>query len=248
MRCRRQIKIMSSLGEPCVDAAFTLIEVLLAVSVFAIVLAAINSVFFGALRLRNKTVETLELALPLRQTVSFIQKDLEGIMLPGGRLSGAFTTTIQGMSNGMSFMGERVTPDIYTSSGNVGELARWADVQKVAYFLAAPTNNISGEDGKDLVRLVTRNLLGINIEEQEAQYLMKGVEKVLLQYYDGLTWTDTWDSSTSTNLPNAVKVQITLAEDHIGTRRMPAPIELVVPILVRAAETNSTEQASGGGQ
>ena len=69
-----------------------------------------------------------------------------------------------------------------------------------------------------------------------------------LQYYDGMTWTDTWDSSTSTNLPNAVKVQITMAEDHVGTRRIPAPIELVVPILVRGAETNSTEQASGGGQ
>src|SRR5688572_6831662 len=122
---------------------FTLIEVLLAVSVFAIVLAAINSVFFGALRLRNRTVESLESALPLRQALSFIQKDLEGIMVPGGRLAGTFTTTIQSMTNNTAFMGERVTPDIFTSSGNVGELARWADVQKVAYFLTVPTNNIS---------------------------------------------------------------------------------------------------------
>ena len=228
--------------------AFTLIEVLLAVSVFAIVLAAINSVFFGALRLRNRTVESLEAALPLRQALSFIQKDLEGVMVPGGRLGGTFTTTIQDTTNNTAFMGERVTPDIYTSSGNVSELARWADVQKVSYFLAVPTNNLAAEDGRELVRLVTRNLLSVTMEEQEPQYLLRGVQTMRLQYYDGMTWTDTWDSSTSTNLPNAVKVQITMAEDHVGTRRIPAPIELVVPILVRGAETNSTEQASGGGQ
>lgn len=227
------------------ESAFTLIEVLLAVAVFAIVLAAINSVFFGALRLRNKTVQSFETALPLQQALSFIQKDLEGIMLPGGRLAGTFTTTIQSSNNNNVFIGERVTPDIYTASGNVGELARWADVQKVAYFLAAPTNRNNAANGKDLVRQVTRNLLPANVEEQEPQYLLSGVETIRLQYYDGLTWTETWDSSTSTNLPTGIKVQILLGEDRIGSSRDPAPIELVIPILVQSSSTNST-QATGG--
>ena len=225
--------------------AFTLIEVLLAVSVFAIVLAAINSVFFGALRLRNKTVQSFETALPLQQALSFIQKDLEGIMLPGGRLAGTFTTTVQSSNNNNVFIGERVTPDIFTASGNVGELARWADVQKVAYFLASPTNRNVAPNGKDLVRQVTRNLLSVNVEEQESQYLLTGVETMRLQYYDGMTWTDTWDSSTSTNLPGAIKVQIVLGDDRIGSSRDPAPIELVIPILVQAASTNSTQEAGG---
>jgi general secretion pathway protein J len=226
--------------------AFTLIEVLLAVAVFSIVLAAINSVFFGALRLRNKTVETFEKALPLQQALGMIQKDFEGIMLPGGRLSGKFTTTTEGLSNNVAFVGERLTPDIYTSSGNVGELARWADVQKVAYFLAMPTNNSVASNGKDLVRLVTRNLLPVNVDEPEVQWLMSGVEAMRLQFYDGMTWADTWDSNTTTNLPKGIKVQITLAEDYIGSTKAPAPIEMVFPIFVQAASTNSTEQAGGG--
>jgi type II secretion system protein J len=217
--------------------AFTLIEVLLAVSVFAIVLAAINSVF-------NKIVEAIETALPLQHALNFIQKDLEGIMLPGGRLSGTFTTTIQSMSNNVSFVGERLTPDIYTSSGNVGDLARWADVQKVAYFLAMPTNKATANPGKDLVRLVTRNLLPANVEEHDSQLLLPGVETMRLQFYDGLTWTETWDSNTSSNLPSAIKVQLTLAEDLVNTRKIPAPIELIVPILLRSASTNSTEGAA----
>jgi general secretion pathway protein J len=222
--------------------AFTLIEVLLAVSVFAIVLGAINSVFFSALRLRNKSVEAFESALPLQQAVSFIQKDLEGIMIPGGRLAGTFTTSVQSLSNNVAFIGERVSPDIYTSSGNVSELARWADVQKVAYFLALPTNTLGAEGGKDLVRLVTRNLLPANVEEQELQHLMSGVESMRFQYYDGLAWADT---STSSNFPVGIKVQITLSDDYVGTTRIPAPVELVVPVLVKSP-TSSTGQADGG--
>jgi general secretion pathway protein J len=222
--------------------AFTLIEVLLAVSVFAIVLGAINSVFFSALRLRNKSVEAFERALPLQQALNFIQKDFEGIMIPGGRLAGTFTTSMQSLSNNAAFIGERVSPDIYTSSGNVSELARWADVQKVAYFLALPTNTVGAEGGKDLVRLVTRNLLPANVEEQELQHLMSGVESMRFQYYDGLAWADT---STSSNLPVGIKVQITLSDDYVGTTRIPAPVELVVPILVKSP-SSSTEQADGG--
>jgi type II secretion system protein J len=227
------------------EGAFTLIEVLLAVSVFAIVLAAINSVFFGALRLRNKAVQSFERALPLQQALAFIQKDLEGIMLPGGRLAGTFTTTIQSSNNNNVFIGERVTPDIYTASGNVGVLARWADVQKVVYFLAAPTNRNVAANGRDLVRQVTRNLLPATVEEQESHYLLSGVETIRLQYYDGLTWADTWDSSTSTNLPTGIKVQIVLGEDRIGSSREPAPIELVIPVMVQSSSTNSTGETGG---
>jgi type II secretion system protein J len=230
-------------------AAFTLIEVLLAVSVFAIVLGAINSVFFAALRLRNKTVESIETALPLQHALMLIQKDCEGIMLPGGRLSGSFSTTVEGLSNNAAFNGERVTPDIYTSSGNVGELARWADLQKVAYFLATPTNTLrETQNGRDLVRLVTRNLLAVNAEEPESQWLMAGVQTMRLQFYDGMSWIDSWDSRSATNLPAGIKVQITLADDYVGTSKAPAPIELVVPILVQNASTNSTDEAGGGSE
>ena len=228
----------------CNARGFTLIEVLLAVSVFAIVLGAINSVFFGALRLRNKTTEAFETALPLQQALSTIQRDLEGMMLPGGRFGGSFTTTLEGFSNNVAFLGERLTPDIYTTSGNVGDAARWADAQKVAYFLTLPTNMATTADhhGKDLVRLVTANLLPVNIEEIEAQWLMSGVHAMALQYYDGLNWVETW---AYTNLPTAIKVQLTLAKDYTGSARTTAPIEMVIPIMVQSA-TNSTE--SGGSE
>ena len=47
-------------------SGFTLLELLLAVAAFALVLAAINGVFYGALRLRNKTVAGFDDSLPLQ--------------------------------------------------------------------------------------------------------------------------------------------------------------------------------------
>ena len=227
--------------------AFTLIEVLLAVSVFAIVLAAINSVFFGALRLRNRTIESFETARPLNHALRTIQRDLEGIMPPGGRFSGKFTTTLEGLNTNITtLIGERVTPDIHTATGPVNELARWADVQKVAYYLVLPTNTTTASTtnpGRELVRQVTRNILSLNIEEPEAQWLLSGVETFRLYYYDGMAWNETWDSSVNTNLPTAIKVQLTMSDDYVGSvRQEPAPIEIVVPILVKAASSSETEE------
>ena len=73
--------------------AFTLLEVLIAVVIFAIVLAAINAVFYGALRLRNKATEALKNALPMQQALATIKRDLANIVVPGGMLSGMLQTT-----------------------------------------------------------------------------------------------------------------------------------------------------------
>ena len=231
---------------------FTLIEVMLAVVVFAIVLGAINTVFFSALRLRNKAHEAFDTALPLQQTVGIIKRDLEGIMLPGGKFSGQFQTsptTSSSTSTGSSaadLTGERVSPDIYTCSGYIDDTSPWADVQKVAYFLAEPTNSTATAPGKDLVRSITHNLLPVLTDDPVQQPLLSGVESFALTYYDGTSWTETWDSTTATNLPNAIKVQITLAQEK-NQRSALAPIEFIVPVMVQR-RTNSTQQATGGSQ
>ena len=57
--------------------AFTLIEMVLAIGVAAIVLVAINAVLFAALRLRDATNGVVDAAAPVDQTVTFLRRDLE---------------------------------------------------------------------------------------------------------------------------------------------------------------------------
>jgi len=226
---------------------FTLLELLIAVMVFAIVLAAMNSVLYGALRLRNRASESLEQALPMQQGLAILKRDLENIVMPGGPLSGVFqTTAITNLVGGQS------SPDFYTSTGLIDQTSPWAQIQRVSYVLADPTNRAAA--GRELIRAVERNLLPATMQDEPAeQWLMSGVQGMTFYYYDGTQWRDSWDSTTTdpttgltNNLPKAIRVLIQLAAPETGRAlSAPAPVELVVPVVVQA-RTNRTQQAGGG--
>jgi len=70
--------------------AFTLIEMLLALAICAIVLVAINGVFATAVRLRDKTTNNVEESLPVNRALEALARDLKGAVGPGGFLAGDF--------------------------------------------------------------------------------------------------------------------------------------------------------------
>lgn len=214
--------------------AFTLIEILLAVGVFSIVLIAINTVYFSALRLRNRATEMFENSVPLQRALTVIKRDLEGLMLPGGTLAGKLQTDLTSTANStastVESTGERVSPDLYTTTGGVDDTSPYSEVQKVAYYLTTSTNLAPG---RDLVRSVTRNLLPAATEFPDAQVLLSGVDAAAVLFYDGTDWTETWDSTTQTNLPAAIKIQIALTPKTEQRLTVAEPIELVVPVLVK---------------
>lgn len=229
--------------------AFTLLEVLIAVAAFAIVLAAINGVFYSALRLRNRSAASLEKSLPLQHALLILKRDLANIAPPGGTLTGEFqasaVSTSQPGQGVMSDTGTQVGPQFKTLTGLLDDSVPWPTMQKVTYMLMTSTNG----NGKDLYRTVTRNLLPAVAEAAPVeQFLLGGVEDVAFLYYDGTDWIDSWDSTTAaTKLPHAIMVQIQLVTEQ--GQPAPAPIELVVPLVVEAS-TNQTSQASqsAGGQ
>lgn len=232
--------------------AFTLLELLLAILVFAIVLGAIHVVFFSALKLRDRTSDAIERSLPLQQTLAIIRRDLANIVPPGGALSGALqstpTLTTGSESELSGSMNRGNGPEFYTAVGIVDDFLPWSEIQRISYHLESPTNNAPGFD---LYRSVARNLLPTIQEEIENQFLMSGVESINFRYYDGAAWVDTWDSMTTdpatgltNNLPRAIKLELQLhSPESYGT---PAPVELVVPVFV-LARTNAVAEISGGG-
>ena len=82
--------------------------------------------------------------------------------------------------------------------------------------------------------------------DSDKQWLLGNVRNLAFTFYDGATWTDSWDSTTKTNLPRAIKVQVELAAAD-PAQPAPAPLEVVVPILV-TGRTNQTAAATTGGQ
>ncbi|MBI5381666.1 MAG: prepilin-type N-terminal cleavage/methylation domain-containing protein [Opitutae bacterium] len=221
-------------SSPFDQRGFTLLEILLATVVGAMVLVVIQGVFFGALRLRNTTSDRMASDLVLQRTLRLVERDLSGLMLPGGTLSGELQS-VPDSSLTSEVAGERIGPDFYTNSGQVDGRTPYADVQMVTYYLAPAAD---GAAGKSLVRSVTRNLLPtLDTTVTEERILMSGIADAAFEYFDGLGWTDVWDSAETQTLPSAIKFRLLLAtNDTNGVT--PEPIVIVVPIVV----TTTTSQ------
>jgi type II secretion system protein J len=224
--------------------AFTLIEVLVAIAVFAIVLAAVNTIFWGALELRRKTVESIDAAIPNEQALAIIRSDLLNIVAPGTNLfltaldtSSINTNKISGSMPSQAQQGMS-SPVFTTSNGQIDDNSYFGDVQKVTYYLAASTN---GSAGKDLIRSVTRNLLPVTQVDNETRSILGGVQSIFFSYHNGSQWKDTWDTNETLRLPRAVKAQIVLASLERG-RLAPPPLEVIANLI--DAGTNTLAQAT----
>ncbi len=200
---------------------------ILAIGVAAIVLVAVNAVLFAALHLRDATNEVVDAAAPVDQTMTFLRRDLQCAVTPTNGttkvLSGNFRV---GNVNSLG-VSEPVAIEMFTATGALSINAPWADIQRVTYELKPSSDRAA--TGKDLIRSVARNLLTITAPEVEDQLMLSGVASLKFSCYDGAQWSDTWDTSgmtsSNTNLPVAVRVDIQMSGNKDG-----GPIEILVPI------------------
>jgi prepilin-type N-terminal cleavage/methylation domain-containing protein len=225
--------------------AFTLMEILLALAVSGIVLSVITTVYFSALQLRNRTVGSFDEILPLQHAVAVIKRDLAGILPPGGTLSGELQSTpgLDDVSASMNLFagGQQVSPLFYTASGIIDEYSPFADVQQVAYYLVPATNAYVG--GQDLVRVVSGNLLPSTTVEATSRWLMGGIESMYFHYHDGTSWLTSWDSTVSSNLPTAIKVELVLTpDDNRPNAYLQEPVEIIVPLVMQARTVASNDE------
>jgi len=220
--------------------AFTLIELLLAISIMAIILTAINGMFFTALHLRNTAVNSLEASLPVEQALDVMEHDLANLNCSTNTNSGFLAPLIT--LNPTNALPNQIGPSFYTSGGELDGMVPWGCMQKVDYLLAAPTNGNRGP-GRDLIRAVTRNLLPISqpAPADEQHTILSGVQSLNFLYYDGMQWDQNWDTTQQTNLPYAIKVQIHMAPlPGASSMAQNQVLELVVPVDVMLSTNQIT--------
>lgn len=215
------------------NCGFTLLELVLALGVCAVIISAVGGVFYSAERLRDSSTRAVNDALPVWRALSVMKRDLQGVMVPSpdGILSGDFKAgdvTSPGLN-------QNVAIELYTTTGTLQPDKPWGDVQRVTYEVRPTT------PGKTLFRSVTRNLLANFEPDPDEQSLMDNVESVDFDCYDGVQWRSAWDTTLSdTNLPVAVRVRIQLAGDFQNRQ----PITLVVPLDSQSI-TNQTSSTTG---
>lgn len=245
-----KIKITSKVKSK--TPAFTLIEMLLAVAIFAIVLLAINAVFYSALHLERTTSRSLDERLPLNQALAFLRRDLQGAVPPNS--NGVFLCDFKcgAARGGLGSSGTASTLEFCTTTGVIqdhdalGNPLPWGEVQRVSYQLVEPADRTTTK-GMDLVRVITRNLLPVTTEEVEEQWLMDNIESLEFLSYTGTDWRDSWDTTMGdTGLPQAVRVRIQLAANTPGNASQREPLELLVPLTTQARTNPATTGGAGG--
>jgi type II secretion system protein J len=235
----------SSLDLRSSTGAFTLVEMILAVGVAALVMAVVGGVFFTALHVREVTQAAVDQAAPVDQALAMMRRDLQCAVTPTNGtsriLSGDFRVGTL-ISPGIS---QPVEIEMFTATGALHDGAPWGDIQKITYELRDPAGR--NGPGKDLYRTVTRNVLATSLPDADNQWLLGGVQSIAFSCFDGSQWSDTWDTtgvtSANTNLPVAVRVRIQLAGNSPANA---APIEMLVPIDAQS-RTNAVLNATATG-
>jgi general secretion pathway protein J len=215
---------------------FTLIEVMLAMAIAALVLLAIHSVFFGALRMRNATDRLIDDRLALQNALDLVAADLRGAMRPAGVLTGDFQTdALNGLD--ASAGSTPIGPSFVTSSGLINNRSPFSEAQRVSYALRPADDQA---DGFTLCRVVDRNLLPVGNAEPAVTPILDHVQSAGFEYCDGTAWSDSWDSSATNTLPTAVRFWLNRTTGGATPDASAAPIEIVVPILTATAASAAT--------
>ena len=253
---------------------FTLLELLIATAVFALVLIAVNTVFNTALTLRRATTEAVDGIIPITHAVAVMKRDLRSIVPPsaggtgvflgqfvGGQqsaLEGLDVRDLQPVAVYLDFFSSGGVPDdssMYTDPQKAGntEPLPWADIQRIDYYLRQPI--FSKNKGSELVRTVRRNLLApvetpeIAVEES----ILDGVQELNFGYFDGTNWLSDWNSTNAiVPLPRAIMVTIEFDSSMAQNKAYRAPLRFVVPVPTMAltntlGATNAAAAAAAAG-
>jgi len=187
-----------SFRPPRSEQGFTLVEVLLAVALVAV----IATMVFSALYLTASAIDRTRAAATeeqlLRSTLRVMAEELAmSLQHPAGPWVG-----INGLQSG-----EPADTVAFLTVGPFRPASATTDTEMVRVVY---TRNEA-----TLMRIVRRNLFGINDESLEQLELATKVRGFNVRYYHRTTniWTDEWDGRAKSGVPTAVLIELTLEQD-----------------------------------
>jgi prepilin-type N-terminal cleavage/methylation domain-containing protein len=247
-------------------SGFTLLEMVLALAIAVLLMGAVYVALDVQLRVMQEGREVVERSTLTRALLQRITRDINSSLGPTGSrkaststtttdasadLIAAFTSSTNPPAFQLGIQGGSDTLTIYTCrapSFNPNDETPEAvsDLRRVSYWIA---------DGGGLARyeqkLVTSDeaidgSLPTGEEERKA-IVADEVQSLVLRYFDGTNWTDTWDGSTlgsdgATPIGPPVAVEVTLTF-KFGTNDTVQTIRHVVAIATAAAASTTTEVA-----
>jgi len=203
---------------------FTLLELIVATVIFAIVIAAAYSLLDSAQGMTSRAELRTHLFQSARVALQAIEDDFRGAVMPAMPPSSS-------TPNDLSFIGtnggsekepldrlEFVSVSRDTASQydvNVLDVVWGSDVAKLSYWVEQDTSR----KARGLVRERPRELSpvsGFVHREEDVTEISRDVAFLNLRYYDSGEWRDTWDSTQLRKLPKAIEVTVMIRGEWHG--------------------------------
>ncbi|WP_115717091.1 type II secretion system minor pseudopilin GspJ [Gallaecimonas mangrovi] len=190
---------------------FTLIEMLVAIAIFALIAVAAYQVLNQVMSADNSSDKASKRLAEVQQAMLTIERDMEQlttrqVRFPNGDQQ---THVLSGSAYALESEDDGV---LFTRRGwqNPQAMLPRGEVQLAGYLL---------QDGKLIKKYFFYPDPEIGMEPQQ-QVLLTDVESFKVRYYDGDAWQESWDAS---DLPQAIALKITLKDYGEIERRFAIP-------------------------
>lgn len=203
---------------------FTLIEVLIASIILAMIGYLLSTVLFSSAKINKETFVFSQRYHEIRQAMSRIRKDLSMAYLSkqtNQASASIFKTYFKGGENEISFV----------AFGNILYVRdiRQSDQRRIEYYFAKDNES----DQYSLYRRVQNHPSLSDIKEQKGEVIATKIEKISFEYWDEEygRWLKSWSTegiSGKENLPNRLKISI----DFIMRNNKKETFETQVEILL----------------
>lgn len=196
------------------DQGFTLIEVLLAAALVAVIAAMV----FSGLYLTTSAIDRTRAAAAeeqiLRSTLRVMAEEL------GMSVNNA---TSPWMGINAQLNGDPADMVAFLSVGQFRGIDSPLETETVRIVYA--------RDEDRLLRIVRRNLYGLTDESIDHMELAVKVKGFNVRYYNRSSgvWTDEWDGRARAGVPAAVLIELTLAQDGLEPRTIREWVSVGVP-------------------
>jgi type II secretion system protein J len=193
-------------------SAFTLVEMMIAIALFSMILAAIYSSWTAVLRASKTALDAAASAQRARVAIRVLEDSLGSAQSFAANLPYYYFDAENGDSPVLSFVAR--LSKAFPRSGKFGDL----DVRRVTFSVE------SAPDGSRQL-VLRQNPLVMDPDRDEKEHpivLAKNVKGLAMQFFDSNKrppeWVDEWDGIKTNQLPKMIMLTLTLADNPHSTR------------------------------
>jgi prepilin-type N-terminal cleavage/methylation domain-containing protein len=224
--------------------AFTLIEIMLAIAIFSIVVAAIYSTWTLILRASKTGMEAAAQVQRERIAVRTIEDSLTCIQSFQASMSYYYFVVQKGDQSELSFTAR--VPKIFPRNGRFGDFTL-----RRLVFTVEPGPDATGSE-KDLVLRQNPILMTTDVDEQHYPLVLaRNVKDFIVECWNtnGMQWDDEWVLNTN-SIPPMVRVSLLLGSSaESGSAATLAITRLIaLPSITMPTGVQMPRGSGGGGQ